>query len=361
MKKMTTILAVLGATVFSNTLIAQEEKSIPYKKIFAYGLDANVQPALNILDSISYSQLNDEDSIFKYEFEQRFKYENDRGKYQVDNEKIDQLYSMFRSYWRQSMLNPEETFDGQLAGQVVPFLLRNFPEMQGKRPSRDSIGFILSSFITSEGLHTRSKVDRVGRLPDLPIWQNEQDTLITVNLPEESFEVEVVFMQDFISYGWSSYATLNNRRSGGWAEQNKLFCAIKLYDLNSEDFRVSFLAHEARHLVDMKLFPKLKSPDLEYRAKLTELILAKETLFDTVESFINDANANSENSHPLANYYVIHHLSKKLFSEDFCSDLSKWKKIKVKKINQAADDLLKENTAKLTSLGPDVEKLINTK
>lgn len=346
--------------VLSKKLNAQGEAEIPYKKIFAYGLDANIQPALTILDSISYSQLNEKDSIFKREFENRFKYENDLGEYAVDNDKIDQLNSMFRSYWRKSMLNPEETFDGQLAGQVVPFLLRNYTEMKGKRPSRDSIGYILSSYISSSGLHTRSKVDRVGRLLDLPIWQNEKDSLVTINMPDESFEVEVVFMLDFISYGWSSYATLNNRRSGGWAEENKLFCVRELYDLNSEDFQVSFLAHEGRHLVDMKLYPKLKSPDLEYRAKLTELILAKETLFSTVESFINDANQTSENSHPLANYYVIHHLSRKLFNEDFCSNISRWKKINVKKINNAADDLLNENTAELTNLGADVERLISS-
>ena len=42
---------------------------------------------------------------------------------------------------------------------------------------------------------------------------------------------------------------------------------------------ISYLAHESRHFEDYQLFPKLKSADLEYRAKLTELSMANETLY----------------------------------------------------------------------------------
>ena len=119
--------------------------------------------------------------------------------------------------------------------------------------------------------------------------------------------------------------------------------------MSSEEFLISYLAHEGRHFGDYKLFPNLKSSDLEYRAKLTELALAKTTLQETISFFINNSNSQSSNAHSKANYNVIKDMSTLLFKRGFEYDTSKWTKLSEKKIHKAAQKLLKKDTRRLQS------------
>ena len=145
---------------------------------------------------------------------------------------------------------------------------------------------------------------------------------------------------------------------GGWATNNSLFCVKSAYDISSENFLVSYLAHESRHFSDYKLFPKLSGADLEYRAKLTELSLAKKSLFDIINFFINNANYESENAHPVADYCVIRALSGILFNEDFEKNIYLWEDKGVEAINKYSRDLLKQNTSDLKKIGENVQKFI---
>src|SRR4029077_9164441 len=63
----------------------------------------------------------------------------------------------------------------------------------------------------------------------------------------------------------------------GWATAMTLYAVRSAYDIESESFRVSYLAHEAQHFADYGRFPKLARPEREYRAKLTELAEAQAT------------------------------------------------------------------------------------
>jgi len=88
------------------------------------------------------------------------------------------------------------------------------------------------------------------------------------NLLDEELKVKVVLMTDFATLGWEEYATLGTYYPGGWATDDALYCVKDAYDLNSETFLVSYLAHESRHFSDYKLFDKkLSGAELEYRAK----------------------------------------------------------------------------------------------
>ncbi len=79
---------------------------------------------------------------------------------------------------------------------------------------------------------------------------------------------------------------------------------------------------------------KLKSSaDLEYRAKLTELSLANQSLYQLIEFFIMNANYDSENGHSVANYCAIRDVSKAVFGREFEKDMQQWKSIPVSRIN----------------------------
>ena len=97
---------------------------------------------------------------------------------------------------------------------------------------------------------------------------------------------------------------------------------------------------------------------MEYRAKLTELSLAKKSLFDIINFFINNANYESENAHPVADYCVIRALSGILFNEDFEKNINLWEDKGVEAINKYSRDLLKQNTSDLKKIGENVQKFI---
>ncbi|MEM7382109.1 MAG: hypothetical protein AAF361_13050, partial [Bacteroidota bacterium] len=310
----------------SIVLAQQSESSLPYSKIFAYGMDANVSPALSLLED---KDLTAKDLQFKKDFEARFKGPEDTGNVPgSDHPEMAELLAIFRDYWRKSLLDIHNSYEKELGGKVIPYLMKHYPPIRDKQVSRDSLGYYLSGYIHSKDLFTTEKVDFQGRLLDLCIWQDQLRKTYDVRLSKNEIQaVPVFFLKDFITLGWMEYATLGRHYPGGWATEEALYCVEKGYDLESENFLVSFLAHEGRHFSDKNFWPELKSADLEYRAKLTELSLAEKTSSSLIHFFIENANKDSKNSHQIANYCLIRDLSLKLFDVPFEKDVDKWDKM----------------------------------
>jgi hypothetical protein len=84
------------------------------------------------------------------------------------------------------------------------------------------------------------------------------------------------------------------------------------YDLESEDFKVSFLAHEARHFSDQRKYKILSPSDLEYRAKLNEVFLADKSFETLLRKFLLEARNNPANPHSHASHRLVTELSAKL-------------------------------------------------
>lgn len=154
-------------------------------------------------------------------------------------------------------------------------------------------------------------------------------------------------MKNFLTLGWQEFATFGRSTPGGWATKDALYCVEDAYDLNSEDFLISYLCHEGRHFADYELFPGLHSVDLEYRAKLTELSLLEENLFESLYFFLQNANKTSLNAHSAANYFVIRDLSEQLFDSDFEQDIERWQAKDIIEIHSTSKKLLDRNTRKL--------------
>jgi hypothetical protein len=202
-------------------------------------------------------------------------------------------------------------------------------------------------------------VGRTGNLFDIFIWKVQKDTIYNTSINSKNNQAHVIFLENIVTMGWEEYASLGKYYPAGWATEEALFCVRSAYDLKSEDFLISYIAHESRHFEDYKLFPKLKSSkDLEYRAKLVELSLAKSTLYELLEWFSNNAVKDSESGHPFANYCVIRDLSKALFNKEFEKDINAWRKLSLKTINNAASKQLEVNTKALNVLGKAVETFV---
>ena len=104
-------------------------------------------------------------------------------------------------------------------------------------------------------------------------------------------------MDDFLTLGWKDYATLGMTSSGGWAAKESIYCLTWAWNHDSENFRVSVLKHEGRHVADFKRYPMLDALDLEYRAKLTELAFADTTLISLLNNFTSNAASNPASPH----------------------------------------------------------------
>lgn len=330
---------------------AQTPSSIDYTKIYAHCLDGNVKAALPLLD-VPSNQLNDKDRKFKEDFEERFLGKVDNSDYlKAEKSKIHELQLIFRDYWRQYLLDPNAKHERSLGMNTIRFLKTNFSDVKEKEITRDSLGYFLSQYIKGQGYLTTQSVNKTGGIYDLLVWKSQRDTTYAFSLKKEKIKTKVVFMNDFATLGWEEYATFGKYYPGGWTANGTIYCVEDAYDIDSEDFQISYLAHEGRHFLDNKIFPGLDSADLEYRAKLSELSLAETTLYEILENFITKANGDSKNPHPLANYHVVKSLSKAIFKVDFEKNIQIWQKIPRKKLNKIAYRLLKRNTKMLKMQG----------
>lgn len=247
------------------------------------------------------------------------------------------VLTIYRRYWRRVMLGMATRADGErdLARDLKKHL------GGGDRPrDLDALEPLLAERIAKHGYHSLFGV--TAPLREFMLWRDEADETYRVELPQGREDVHVMMMDGFASYGWLGYATCDYRHTGGWTKPDRLYAVRSAYDLESEDFRVSYLAHEGQHFADSRRFPGLEAPDLEYRAKLVELSKARSTLYDLLDDFGSSGSDNREEAHAWANRRVVADLAKALLDGQSPSSAA-WKRLPAQRINAAAAALLEQD------------------
>lgn len=215
------------------------------------------------------------------------------------------IVGVYQGYWRRVLRGggapPAER---KLRRDLTAVLRRHRCRTDGDLAPR------ATALLARHGYH--AQIGRTRPHMDLLVWRRQTETTYEVELPDGERRVPVVLMRGFVTLGWQEYATLGIAFPGGWATRRKLFCVVESYDTSSEKFRVSYLGHEAQHFADYGAFPRLESADLEYRAKLTELCLARATLRPLLEAFTRGAAPNPASPHALAAYCLIRDLAAEL-------------------------------------------------
>ncbi|MFA5011123.1 MAG: hypothetical protein WC644_04135 [Ignavibacteria bacterium] len=345
MKIFFTILPVLLFLTICNLSAEQADSiKIKYSKLYSHTLDADVTSALRLLD-VPDTLLFEKDFKFKKEFELRFIHDEDRSDYinNIETE-LKPLIGLYSEYWHRALKSDASKHDSSFTLSLKKFLQRNASEfVKSDSLSDDSINTVLTNYINSLGFLTTGYA-KTGKLFDLLIWKSQCDSMYTFAIKDDTIRVKVTFMEKFATLGWEEYATFGKYYPGGWANEKGLFCVKDAYDLQSEEFLISYLAHEGRHFSDYVLLPKLDGVELEYRAKLTELSLADTILYKTIEFFVNNSIKDSDNSHAKANYLVIDDLSKEIFDTEFNADIEKWKSIPKDRINSISHYLFQRST-----------------
>jgi len=254
------------------------------------------------------------------------------------------ILNAYRRYWQDAMLRRRSKQDAEKS------LLDSLRSILGTADTTlDDASERAKQAVQSEGLFALTGV--TSPYYELMIWREQTPTTYHVKLPNRAIDVHVVFLDKFASLGWAGYATCGRYHSGGWATKDALYALKSAYDLESESFRVSYLAHEGTHFSDYKEHPKLDQPELEYRAKLVEIAMSHETTYDLITEFCRRNGTDRSVPHHFANYWVARGMSRKVFGSDsIVSDESRWRGTPAERLRSAARQLLDESDRKMQKL-----------
>lgn len=267
----------------------------------------------------------------------------------LESPKVRAIAELYQTYWRDALMQtaPLSELEAALFAQLDAMLTAEGFDAAGD--DEDAQEENIESFLRAEGVYSQS--GRTPPLQDLMIWTENRVSTENIELTDGVYDVDINFLEGFVSYGWLNFGSFGMTSAGGWAKKDGLYCVCESYDLSSERYRLSFLKHEARHYVDFKLYPALKAPDLEYRGKLTELAFAEDGLYTQLAQFMSGANKIDNAPHPLANWYVVDGLSRLLLDGNTPDDASAWEALRKDKIRKAAEQLLKEHDHALKEQG----------
>ena len=251
-----------------------------------------------------------------------------------------EILAAFQRYWTASLMHTltSEEAEAQLSADLLPLAE---PAALYLAPRAASV----VRRLTAQGLFALGGV--TPPLHELMLWRKQSSATQTVALPGGSVEIRVTLLDDFVTLGWVAWATCDGSRTGGWASRTgAVMVVVPAWNLASENYRVSLLAHESQHVSDYRHYPRLSAPDLEYRAKLVELALARQTQRALLIRFTAEAARNRALPHPFASWWLGERLRARLGA-----DLTAG--IPADDVRRAAEAELQAHSAALHAKGAD--------
>jgi len=178
--------------------------------------------------------------------------------------------------------------------------------------------------------------------PTLYLWKTQNKSVLDIELPEATVKMNVYEMDDVIANCWYNYLTFGKVGTGGWVSDDGAYYFKGKYDTDSDGFQISLLKHEGQHFYDKGISYAMPSEELEYRAKLVELVYSqKQNVFN---SFLTNMSDDTRNPHGYANKRIVAALSQRIFNEELVIDKERWS-AEYEKVSETALKLLKEDTA----------------
>jgi hypothetical protein len=238
----------------------------------------------------------------------RFVEKTEQPKISVKDPLVREVLYAYRKYYRDALLNPKMVakFNEQLLVSLNTISIGH--GVTSKKQKFDAIEEVLRQAFTKRGLS--ALFGTVSPFKSLLLWRRERKKKFNVQLLESRQVVKVVFLEDFVELGWLHYATFGKYYVGGWAKSDALYCVAQAYRRGGDRFHASYLCHEAQHYSDYKRFPKLQQQDLEYRAKLAELIASKRPK-KLIKKFSNEAKDNKLLPHSYAAFCLLKNFDQK--------------------------------------------------
>ena len=206
---------------------------------------------------------------------------------------LDDILLDYQRYYRDAFYLGMEEEEASAA------LLERLAEKLDVQSVVDELSEALKVLFEENGYHILTGMTEGYRGPY--VWKETVPTEYEVELPCSVSSYKVNILRGFVMRSWMDYLTFGQKGTRGWAgEDGVINCIEDAWDFESEDFRVSLLKHEAQHVQDMAKWPDMTSAQLEFRAKLVELIYSENPAL--LAKFISQADASKKNDgHAIAN------------------------------------------------------------
>lgn len=217
------------------------------------------------------------------------------------------VLDIYRAYWHDVLLAKQSRVESE--ANLLKMLNGILPGTGWDRTSLDDTVNQTKLYLKNQGLYALLGVTSPNY--ELMLWTKEVSQTYQVTLPEKEVAVRIVFIDGFLSKGWLNYASCERLGAGGWTASGTLYALEGSYDRSSEEFRIGYLGHEGQHFVDNKDFPKLEQAELEYRAKLTEIILASDPK-DRFNRFEKTARLGRSVPHLHAEYWLARQIRERI-------------------------------------------------
>lgn len=211
--------------------------------------------------------------VLRRKVDRRFQSKTENLQVRCSDPLVKAVVGAYREYYRAALLdvNHAKRHEAVLKARVREIALQ-FGIKSAAKAKWENVENLLAKSFRERGFF--SLFGRVTPFCSLLVWRSQRTKRHTVKLASGIQRVKVVFLDEFVDLGWMHFATLGRYYVGGWAKKDALYCVSQAYRYNfsGEAFRTSYLTHEAQHFSDYKKFPGLPQADLEYRAKLAEII-----------------------------------------------------------------------------------------
>ena len=345
-----TFLIVIYVLLFQCILALGNSVEADLNKAYGKAVAGDIRPILSVLDTVEDVNQS-EFTALREKYEKRFITADERIEF--DDPFITSLYNLYTTYWRSSLLNPKSE---KKARKILVSGLNRLAKSEGYKetlleslmgPNINKLETFIIKTAKEKGYYLI--MGRTIPLRELKIWKKEEQEVFLVELPSDSFSVNVVFAQEFLSKGWLGYATFNRSSTGGWYKGDTIYCVGGKPGDNNERFRVSILGHEGRHISDQKLYGKMDSWIREYRAKLTELLLAEKTFWNLLNGFKNEAQDDISIPHAYASYRIVSDLIYELTQEQGAKPFQtfSFEDYSKERLKDAMEHILGKNTKSL--------------
>ncbi len=182
------------------------------------------------------------------------------------------LLDVYQQYYRDVFYRnvPAEEAEAAMCARFAALL----PVEDGNQPLDMLEDTYVAAAFTARGLHFLG--GRTSGYYGPYIWRTSEDRIYDVEQPNGVQPYAVRLLDGFICRSWLDYLSFGEIGTGGWiGDDGAIHCVKSSYDLQSEAFTVSLLKHEAQHAMDLASYKGISSAELEYRAKLVELIYSQ--------------------------------------------------------------------------------------
>ncbi len=264
----------------------------------------------------------------------------EKGQYykRTENEVLEGIDRIYQNYYRNIFW---KNLSNEDAKKLLFYELWLFCGSKSDLPKDDNIEDEIAKIVKAEGYEYLGG-DTQGFFGPY-IWKSSTKVTYEVELPSGIEPYTIIMMDGFISRSWLDFISFGNTGAGGWVSENGTLCCVRsAYEIESDKFNLSFLKHEAQHAYDKKNYLDITAIDLEYRAKLVELIYWPNDE-KIKEIFRESDNSNPNNSHSVAAYRIINEMSQKIFESENMNDEKAWKD-KLGSVKKYALELLEKSS-----------------